>query len=165
MNDQTVDDLVENTANKVLALMSGHSMAEVTGFTQTDMDQLYAFAHRFYEQGQLNEAERFFRFLCLYDMRNPDYWFGLAAVKQLQGEHQNAIDLYVVAFAQGREDYRPMFYTGQCHLALDRPGKAKLCFEYCRDELAEGPLRTQALYYLRALDQVETDHSQEDDDV
>ncbi|MBD1552392.1 SycD/LcrH family type III secretion system chaperone [Pseudomonas typographi] len=161
MNESTTDELVDVTAEMVLALMRGEPMSAVVGLSQGDMDEMYAHAHRFYQRGQLNEAERFFHFLCIYDMRNPDYWFGLAAVKQLKGEHQNAIDLYVVAFTQGRDDYRPMFYTGQCHLALGRLGKAKLCFEYCRDGLPEGALRDQALGYLKALEEIEADHSED----
>lgn len=35
------------------------------------MDGLYAHAYEFYNQGRLDEAETFFRFLCIYDFTIP----------------------------------------------------------------------------------------------
>lgn len=161
MTSLNVDELAEITEQLTLEILRGTPLSELHGVSGEQMDNLYAFAHRFYEQGRLDDAQRFFHFLCIYDMYNPDYWCGYAAVKQLQGEHQRAIDLYAVAFAQSQEDYRPMFYTGQCHLALGKPGKAKLCFEYAVESLQQEDLRAQASAYLLALKHVEADHSEE----
>lgn len=161
MNSPTTDELADLTQELTAAILRGETMAAIRGVSGEQMDTLYAFAHRFYEQGRLEEAERFFHFLCIYDMYNAEYWIGYAAVKQLQGQFQRAIDVYAVAFQQARSDYRPMFYTGQCHLALGRPGKAKLCFEYALEALSQEDLRAQAQSYLDALVHVEADHSQE----
>lgn len=86
---------------------------------------------------------------------------GLAAVHQLKQNYQKAVDLYAVAFAQGKNDYRPMLYTGQCHLALGRAGKAKLCFEYVLERVQEPALREQASAYLSVLSDIETELSEE----
>lgn len=67
----------------------------------------------------------------------------------------------LAVLGQGKDDYRPMFYSGQCHLALGKPGKAKLCFEYAVQSLRDEELRAQAKAYLQALATVEADHSQE----
>jgi type III secretion system low calcium response chaperone LcrH/SycD len=161
MNNLDVDALAEITEQLTQEILRGTPLSQLRGVSDAQMDNLYAFAHRFYEQGRLDEAQRFFHFLCIYDMYNPDYWCGYAAVKQLQGQYQRAIDLYAIAFAQGKDDYRPMFYSGQCHLALGKPGKAKLCFEYAVQNLRDEELRAQAKAYLQALATVEADHSQE----
>ncbi|VVP32508.1 Chaperone protein SicA [Pseudomonas fluorescens] len=144
------------------AIFDGATLKDLRGVSNQQMDSLYAFAHEFYEQGRLDDAEKFFHFLCIYDFYNPQYWMGLAAVHQLKQNYQKAIDLYAVAFAQGKRDYRPMFYTGQCHLSLGRAGKAKLCFEYVLEEVQDLELRQQAQAYLDALEQVEADHSEEE---
>jgi type III secretion system low calcium response chaperone LcrH/SycD len=164
MNTPTIDELAALTEDFSLAMLRGHSIAEIHGVSTEDMDTLYAFAHRFYQEGRLQEAERFFHFLCIYDMYNSDYWCGYAAIKQLQGQYQRAIEVYSVAFHQGKDDYRPMFYIGQCQLALGKPGKAKLCFEYAAESLKQEDLRAQALAYLKALAHVEADHSQDAND-
>jgi tetratricopeptide (TPR) repeat protein len=85
----------------------------------------------------------------------------LAAVHQLKQNHQKAIDLYAIAFAQGNNDYRPMLYTGQCHLALGKVGKARLCFEYVLDQATQDDLREQARVYLDTLGHIEQDCSED----
>lgn len=143
-------------------MMQGATFKDLRGISDEQMDSLYAYAHRFYEQGRLDEAEKLFHFLCIYDFHNADYWCGNAAVQQLQGRHQKAIDLYAVAFALRIDDYRPMLYSGQCHLALNRPGKAKLCFEYAVEAPGDPALRAQAQAYLDVMSHIQADHSTSD---
>jgi type III secretion system low calcium response chaperone LcrH/SycD len=161
MNEPTVDEWATLTETYAMALLRGETVAQVHGVTATQLDTLYAFAHRFYQQGQLPEAERLFHFLCIHDMYNADYWCGYAACKQQQGQHQRALEVYAVAFHQGGKDYRPMLHMGQCHLALGRLGKARLCFEYAAESLRQPDLREQAQAYLRVMAQVEADHSED----
>jgi len=143
------------------AVLAGAPLKDVQGISDEQMNSLYAFAHQFYEQGRLDDAEKFFHFLCIYDFYNSHYWMGLAAVHQLKLNHQKAIDLYAIAFAQGKNDWRPMFYTGQCHLALGKVGKARLCFEYVLEQASEEDLRKQAQVYLDTLSQIEKDCSED----
>ncbi|MCW8277091.1 type III secretion system translocator chaperone SicA [Pseudomonas sp. PCH199] len=142
------------------AVLAGAALKDVQGISDEQMNSLYAFAYQFYEQGRLDDAEKFFHFLCIYDFYNSHYWMGLAAVHQLKQNHQKAIDLYAIAFAQGKSDWRPMFYTGQCQLALGRIGKARLCFEYVLEQATEDDLRKQARVYLDTLSQIEKDCSE-----
>lgn len=143
------------------AVLAGATLKDVQGLSDEHMDGLYAFAFQFYEQGRLDDAEKFFHFLCIYDFYNSHYWMGLAAVHQLKQNHQKAIDLYAIAFAQGKNDYRPMFYTGQCHLALGKIGKARMCFDYVIEQATEEELRKQARVYLDTLAHMEKDGSEE----
>lgn len=138
------------------AVLAGAPLKDVQGLSDEHMNSLYAFAFQFYEQGRLDDAEKFFHFLCIYDFYNSHYWMGLAAVHQLKQNHQKAIDLYAIAFAQGKNDWRPMFYTGQCQLALGKPGKARLCFEYVIEHSTEDDLRKQAQVYLDTVGRMES---------
>ncbi|WP_318011753.1 type III secretion system translocator chaperone SicA [Pseudomonas sp. REP124] len=143
------------------AVLAGAPLKDVRGISDEQMNHLYAFAYQFYEQGRLDDAEKFFHFLCIYDFYNSQYWMGLAAVHQLKHNHQKAIDLYAIAFAQGKNDYRPMFYSGQCQLALGRIGKARLCFEYALEHATQDDLREQARVYLESLSHMEMQASVE----
>ncbi len=140
----------------VQAVLEGTPLKDVRGISGEQMDGLYAYAYEFYEQGRLDDAEKFFHFLCIYDFYNSQYWMGLAAVHQLKENYQKAIELYAVAFAQGKNDYRPMFYTGQCQLALGQGAKARLCFEYVLERVTEDELRRQAQVYLDALSPIDS---------
>ena len=156
--EQEEDRIAEQVMQAVL---DGASLKDPRGVSTEQMDSLYAFAYEFYEQGRLDDAEKFFHFLCIYDFYNAQYWMGLAAVHQLKQNYQKAVDLYAVAFAQGKHDYRPMLYTGQCQLALGKAGKAKVCFEYVIERVQEPGLRERAQAYLNALSNVDADHSEE----
>ncbi|MBH3427333.1 type III secretion system translocator chaperone SicA [Pseudomonas alkylphenolica] len=148
--DNTLDEAT--AVGVVEAVMAGASLKDLHGLDDAQMDNLYAFAYQFYEQGRLDDAQRLFHFLCIYDFYNSQYWMGLAAVHQLKRDYAKAVDLYAVAFAQGRKDYRPLFHSGQCQLALGKPGKARLCFEYVLKDSDDPQLKTQAQAGLEALD-------------
>ncbi|WP_415867904.1 SycD/LcrH family type III secretion system chaperone, partial [Burkholderia ambifaria] len=112
---------MERMASSMIeAIQSGATIKDIQGVSQDMMDGVYAYAYRFYQQGKLEEAEVFFRFLCIYDFYNVEYAMGLAAVFQLKGNYAKAIDLYALAFALAKDDYRPMLHVGQCHLMLGK---------------------------------------------
>ncbi|MDE1196460.1 MAG: type III secretion system translocator chaperone SicA [Pseudomonas sp.] len=142
------------------AVLQGATLMDLRGVCAEQMDGLYAYAYEFYQQGRLDDAEKFFHFLCIYDFYNAQYWTGLAAVHQLKQNYQKAIDLYAVAFAQSTGDYLPMFCSGQCQLALGKAGKAKACFEGVAESSTNEDLRQQAGIYLAALAQVQDEVSE-----
>jgi type III secretion system low calcium response chaperone LcrH/SycD len=133
------------------AVMSGATLKDLRGVSDDMMDSIYSSAYDFYRSGRLDEAEALFRFLSIYDFYNHEYIMGLAAVYQLKKQFHQAADLYAVAFAQAKKDYRPMFYSGQCQLALRRIHKAKQCFEIVIDSSDDPALIQQAQAYLQAL--------------
>lgn len=133
------------------AVVSGITLKEVHGISEEMMESLYAYAHDFYGKGQLDEAEKFFRFLCLYDFYNIDYIMGLAAVCQMKKQYSKAIGLYAVAFGMSKNDYRPMFFTGQCHLFEGKTAKARQCFELVILHCSDTALLTKAQAYVDVL--------------
>src|SRR5260370_30966161 len=129
--DVNIDDaeMQEMTASLMEAVQNGATLKDLQGVPQDLMDGIYAFAHRFYQHGRLDDAEVFFRFLCIYDFYNAEYPMGLTAVCQLKKNYPKAIDLYALAFSLSKNDYRPMFHTGQCHLMMGKAPMARRCFE------------------------------------
>ncbi len=133
------------------AVVAGASLKDIHGIPSETMDGLYAHAYDFYSNGQLAQAEAFFRFLCIYDFYNPEYIVGLAAVCQLKEEYQKAVDLYAMAFAVGKNDYRPVFYAGQCQMMMRNMPLARECFGLVCESSSDADLRTKAKAYLDAI--------------
>ncbi|AKM32788.1 CesD/SycD/LcrH family type III secretion system chaperone [Pandoraea faecigallinarum] len=133
------------------AVIAGASLKDIHGIPSETMDGLYAHAYEFYTNGQLTQAEAFFRFLCIYDFYNPEYIVGLAAVYQLKEEYQKAVDLYAMAFAVGKNDYRPVFYAGQCQMMMRNLSLARECFALVCESSCDADLRTKARAYLDAI--------------
>lgn len=151
------------------ALLSGvHAGATIKDLKGVDdgvMEGVYAYAYRFYVNGQLDEAETFFRFLCLYDFYNGEYALGLAAVHQMKGNYQKAIDLYAIAATLLHADYRPMLHVGQCQLALGKPQVARECFQIVVDSAKDPAFVTRATAYLQAISQAQTPPSPQEENL
>ena len=142
----------ENEIEEIIdAVNQGITLKEIHGISEEQMDGLYNLAYELYNQGRLDEAEKFFKFLCIYDFYSVDFLMGLAAVYQLKELYQKASDIYAVAFAQSDLDYRPMLYLGQCQLALGKLGRAGQCFKSVIDHTNDEALRLTAEAYLSVL--------------
>lgn len=132
-------------------LRAGATVADLKGIDSNLLEGIYAMAHRSYENGELEDAETFFRFLCLYDFYNAEYALGLGAVLQLKREFEKAIGMYAVAQTLDVQDDRAMFHVGQCHLALGRRHKARECFSAVAARAGGSALGLRAEAYLKVV--------------
>ena len=144
-------DEAEFVRDLVAGIQAGATIKELRGVTDEVLEGVYAYAHRFYVNGQLDEAETFFRFLYLYDVYNGEYALGLGAVHHMKREYQKAIDMYALAFALTSNDFRPMFHVGQCQLALQKLNIARTCFETVAAKATDEKLVARAGVYLEAI--------------
>jgi type III secretion system low calcium response chaperone LcrH/SycD len=133
------------------AVGDGARLCDLHGIPDHVMSGIHVYAYDFYRQGRLDEAEAFFRFLCLYDFYNADYATGLAAVFQLQERYRQAIDMYGVAMRLGSDDPGPVFYAGQCFLKLGIPEDAAECFEFFIEHGHEASMLERARCYLVSI--------------
>ncbi|SDD38512.1 type III secretion low calcium response chaperone LcrH/SycD [Cupriavidus sp. YR651] len=143
-SDLQLDSIIESVNH-------GVTLKEIYGISGEQMEAVYCIAHDLYNEGRLDEAEKFFRFLCVYDFYCVEYLMGLAAVYQLKGAYQKAADIYAVAFAQSKGDYRAMLFSGQCQLAMGKVGRARMCFRQVIKSSTEPSLRSLAQAHLDAL--------------
>lgn len=152
MNANVDDRDDEQLAEALVAgLQAGATVGELRGISSDMLEGVYAYAYRFYENGQIDEAEVFFRFLYLYDFYNGEYALGLAAVYQMKRQYRKAIDMYAVAYALTKDDYRPMFHVGQCQLGLRKLKLAKDCFETVIQKSRDEGLVARAKSYLEVI--------------
>ena len=139
--DDKLADMLLGCLNDNVTLKDIHEIPEEM------MNSLYAHAYQFYLKGKLDNAETFFRFLCMYDFYNTDYFMGLAAVYHLKKQYQKAADLYSVVFAMNGSDYRSVFYAGQCHLMMSENLNARRCFDLVCDRSDDRELINKANLY------------------
>lgn len=152
-----IREIEEYTDGLIHAIQNGATLKDISGVSSDTMNDVYKLAYEFYNQGKLNDAESLFRFLCIYDFYNPEYAMGLAAVYQLKKDYQKAIDFYALSYSLSKNDYRPMFYAGQCNLMQRRSIQAKKCFEIVASRCGDQELIQRANTYLVALNEIERD--------
>lgn len=154
-NDE--NSIVQYSDSLLEAIQNGATLKDVNGVSNDTMNDVYKLAYDFYHHGKLNDAESLFRFLCIYDFYNPEYAMGLAAVYQLKKDYQKAIDFYALAYSLSKDDYRPMFYAGQCNLMQRRAVQARKCFEIVASRCSDETLNQRASTYLLALNEIDSE--------
>lgn len=156
------DEELDAYADSLLdAIQNGATIKDVQGISSDTMQDMYKLAYDFYHQGKLNDAESLFRFLCIYDFYNPEYAMGLAAILQLKKNYAKAIDFYALAYSLSKEDYRPMFYAGQCNLMLRQAVPARKCFDIVINRCSDAELCQKAGAYISALNNLKNDEVQD----
>ncbi|MFP7609870.1 type III secretion system translocator chaperone SicA [Serratia quinivorans] len=133
------------------ALDDGLMLKDIHNISDDMMEQMYAHAHQFYQQGRLDDAESFFSFLCMYDLKNADYFLGLGAVNQLKKNYQKACDLYALAYVLGKDNFNPVFYSGQCQLLMGNFVKALQCFDLVCQRASDENLINKSQVYLHTI--------------
>lgn len=144
-------DMGEYTEELIKAVQNGASMQDIHDVSNETMRGIYKLAYEFYQSGKLNDAESLFRFLCIYDFQNSEYAMGLAAVYQLKENYAVALDFYALAYTLAKEDYRPMFYAGQCNLMLCRTARARKCFNIVAEKSVDNEMKIKAQAYLSVI--------------
>ncbi len=96
--------------------------------SQADVKELYETAYNFYSAGKYTEAEHLFRLLTTQDLKNIDYWMGLAAAMQLQGKYREAVDAFAAAALFDKEECNPYphLHAAESLFALNEKEKANI---------------------------------------
>ena len=103
-----------NIAEKI---MEGATLASLRGIPDKNLEALYALAYNDYNAGQYQQAEKLFRFLCLYNHMEKRYWKGLAATLQNQEKYAQAVAVYAHQAILDIDDPEPPFQASFCYLA------------------------------------------------
>ena len=132
-------------------IIAGATLKDIYGIPDDILEAVYAHAYNFYQKGNMAHAEELFQFLCMHDMYNTKYIFGLASVHHQKKNHAKAAQLFTMCAILEETNYPAMFYAGQCNLALKDMAQANMCFNYLVERDAPSVLKNQAQAYLAAL--------------
>ncbi|WP_345829413.1 type III secretion system translocator chaperone SicA [Erwinia sp. HDF1-3R] len=156
-------NITENEAELIMTATMEHgaTLREIHGIPDDVMENIYAHAYQYYKEGRLDEAENFFNFLCMYDLKNPDYFIGLGAVNQLKKNYIKACDFYSLAYVMSEDNFNPVFHSGQCQLLMGNVIKALQCFDIICQRCTDEKLVIKAKIYMDTIRQ-NKDESQGD---
>ncbi|HBA9513328.1 TPA: CesD/SycD/LcrH family type III secretion system chaperone [Escherichia coli] len=140
-NEYISDDLL-------YAIQNGATLKDLNGISDDTMQDIHLMAYECYQRKRFNDALVLFHFLLVYDFYNPEYAMGLGAIYQTQKKYSKAIDFYALAYTLSNNDYRPMFYTGECNLMLGKSVQATTCFEIVAENSKDSALIEKSKIYL-----------------
>ncbi len=107
-------DRIRDTAK---GLAEGHTLRDLKGLTDGEMEAIYSLGYNFYTTGRLDDADKVFRFLVLIDHTCPKYWIGLGAVQQVKRDYKHAITSYAYASFLDIDNPKPQYHAAECFLA------------------------------------------------
>ena len=106
---------IEEAAKKIAGDMA--TVRELKGITDAEMEAVYSLGFNFYQTGNMENAEKDFKFLVLFDHFEPKYWIGLGAVLQVKKAFDGAITAYAYASFLDIHNPKPQYHAAECYLA------------------------------------------------
>jgi type III secretion system low calcium response chaperone LcrH/SycD len=97
---------------------------EITPLSCEEQEEYYAAGFSLYEQGNYTTAGRIFTQLVLTDPFSEKVWRGLAAAKQMEGEHLASLHAWSMAALLNEADPLPHFHAAECLLSLHEKNDA-----------------------------------------
>ena len=111
------EEVVEAGAQKVVDLIKGKlSWAEIFNITPEMMKQMVELGYLKFQAGRLEEAERFFKVLCVLDARNHYFRSMLGSILQRQKRYAEAIVQYTEALGLNPNDIVSIVNRGEIYL-------------------------------------------------
>jgi len=147
------DELDEAALASFQALLEGkETMAEMAGFSETEVEEIYALGYDAWQQGKLDEAAEMFSFAALLQPLDPRFTFAFGCAIQQRGDHLQALALFMQAVQIKPTNPFISFHMAECLLALQERDAAadalqtviKLCYAQVNDDPRYQPLREQA---------------------
>ena len=105
---------IEAAAKK---LMEGYTLSAVKGISENELEAVYSVGFNFYQTGRLEDAQKIFSFLVMFNHLSPKFWMGLGAVYQVKKEFDQALTAYGYASFLDLTDPRPQFHAAECFWA------------------------------------------------
>lgn len=151
--DDGINSDIKSLMEQIFAYLENGSFSDLfKNNKEHDFSNVYSLACDYYDKGLIEQAEKIFRSLCLYDFSNIDYLLGLAAVKQVQKQYQKAINLYSLAISLNEDDASCYFYLGQCYLFSGEKELAVSSFRQCLSMACGENEREKSLNYISMLE-------------
>ena len=99
-------------------LQNGVTLKDLHGYTEQEMDAVYALAYNKYNQAKYEEAMHLFGFLLMHDQLERKYYKAFGSCLQMLKKYPEAIRNYSMASVFDVNDPEPTFHTAECLVAL-----------------------------------------------
>lgn len=110
------EQIIAETAKKLIEDVT--TVRDLKGISDGEMEAVYSLGFNFYNTGRIDDAEKVFKFLVLFDHMNPKYWIGMGSVQQVKRDYQAAVTSFGFASFLDLEDPKPQYHAAECYLAM-----------------------------------------------
>jgi len=154
---EAAEESLEDLPSLLLELFKqGATLGMIQGFSQDDLEKMYAVGHGLYTQGRFREAMRIFGFLAMRDHLDMRFARALAACLQMLKQYKQATEMYLLAYAMDMSDPSPNLHVCECLIAQGQGAAAREGLELLletSDPQRHAGVRAKAQALLEFLDQ------------
>ncbi|MES2480729.1 MAG: SycD/LcrH family type III secretion system chaperone [Pseudomonadota bacterium] len=100
------------------------TLGAAAGFSEQNLESLYALGHQLYQAGRYDEALKLFSFVTLHNHVEKRYLIATAATLQLLERPSEALGFYGMASFMDPNDPVPTFHGCECLIALGQTDEA-----------------------------------------
>ena len=130
MEENENDEVLRQQMMEVMKdLGEGKTVGALAGFTPDDLEAVYSLGYASYQAGKFDEAEKVFRFVCLFDHLEKKYFFALGGALQAQRKFAEAVPVYASVMLRDVDDMQAYLRLAECQLALGERGEAVSALE------------------------------------
>ena len=153
--DFDTSQLIDQAQTMQRWLAAGNSVGDAMNISPEQREALYQLGHGFYSQARFEDAFSVFSLLVIYEHMNERYLMALAGAAQMLGKYKDALQHYSTAALLMVNDPRPIFFSGECLIALGNFELAaeslSLVTEIADDSSAQQALKSRANILLASI--------------
>ncbi|MBH1965545.1 MAG: SycD/LcrH family type III secretion system chaperone [Comamonadaceae bacterium] len=155
--DFDASQLIDQAQTMQKWLAAGGSVGDAMNISPERREALYQLGHGFYSQARFEDAFSVFSLLVIYEHMNERYLMALAGAAQMLGKYKDALQHYSTAALLLVNDPTPIFFSGECLIALGNFELAteslSLVIEIADESPAQQALKSRARILLASISQ------------
>lgn len=144
-------EFAEQIAKEAIHQMQtgGGTLQDVLGVSDELLEEIYALAYNFYDQGKYKESVSLFEFLTGAAPNKYKYVLGLASSYHQLQNYSNAVLGFFIALHLDPENPLPAYYVADCFLKQKMLKEAieflDVTIELCEDNVAYNELKERCI--------------------
>ena len=121
----TNEEMQKRMLELLEGLKKGHTLGDLQGYSPEEIEVVYSLGFTSYQAGRFDEAEKIFRFACMFAHLEPKYYLALGGALAAQRKYAEAIPTYAYVLMLELNNVEAYGCIADCYLALGNPAEAK----------------------------------------
>lgn len=125
----TNEEMQKRMFEMVEALKKGATLGDLQGYSPEEIEVVYSLGYTSYQAGRFDEAEKIFRFACMFAHLEPKYYLALGGALAAQRKYTEAIPTYAYVLMLELNNVEAYGCIADCYLALGNADEARKALE------------------------------------
>ena len=121
----TNEEIQKRMLEMVEGFKKGATLADLQGLSPEEIEVIYSLGFSSYQAGHFDEAEKIFRFTCLFSHLEPKYFLALGGALAAQRKYDEAITTYAYVLLIELNNVEAYARIADCYLALGNAEEAR----------------------------------------